>query len=105
MLLSPEMGGSVTKMAQCMGFWAILGKNPYFEPFLWLNHQFLGLATFRKVDSLIRMSNFSFIKFSQKLVSCDLRNLVGPLREPMLLDKVLCLGRDIAHMLRPKRPH
>ena len=40
-----------------------LPKNPYFEP----NHPFLGLATFTKVDSLMKMSNFSFIKFSQKL--------------------------------------
>ena len=52
MLLSPEMGGLVTKMAQSMGFWANLGKNPYFEPFLWLNHPFLGLATFRKYGFL-----------------------------------------------------
>ena len=70
--------------------WANLGKNPYFEPFLWLNHPFLGLATFTKVDSLIKMSNFSFIKFSQKLGVSDLRNLVEPLGEPMLLNKVLC---------------
>ena len=91
MLLSPEMGGLVTKMAQSMGFWANLGKNPYFEPLLWLNHPFLGLATFRKVDSLIKMSNFSFIKFSQKLGVLDLRNLVELLREPMLLNKVLCI--------------
>ena len=90
MLLSPEMGGLVTKMAQSMGCWANLGKNPYFEPFLWLNHPFLGLATFRKVDSLIKMSNFSFIKFSQKLGVLDLQNLVELLREPMLLNKVLC---------------
>ena len=68
MLLSPEMGGLVTKMAQSMGFWANLGKNPYFEPLLWLNHPFLGLATFTKVDSLMKMSNLSFIKFSEKLV-------------------------------------
>ena len=26
MLLSPEMGGLATKMAQSMGFWANLGK-------------------------------------------------------------------------------
>ena len=67
MLLSPEMVGLATKMARSMGVWVDLGKNPYFEPFLWLNHPFLGLATFTKVDSLIKMSNFSFIKFSQKL--------------------------------------
>ena len=67
MLLSPEMGGLVTKMTQSMGFCANLGKNPYFEPLLWLNHPFLDLATFRKVESLIKMSNFSFIKFSKKL--------------------------------------
>ena len=67
MLLSPEMGGLVTKMAQSMGFWANLSKNPYFEPSLWPNHPFAGLATFNKVDSLIKMSNFPFIKFSQKL--------------------------------------
>ena len=79
MLLSPEMGGLVTKMAQSMGFWANLGKNPYFVPFLWLNHSFLGLAIFTKVDSLIKMCNFSFIKFSQELGVSDLWNLVGPL--------------------------
>ena len=67
MLLSPEMGGLATKMAQSLVFWANLGKNPYFEPFLWLNNPFLGLARFTKVNSLIKMSNFSFIKFSQKL--------------------------------------
>ena len=89
MLLSPEMGSLVTKMAQSMGFWANLGKNPYFEPFLWLNHPFLGLATFRKVDSLMKISNFSIIKFSQKLGVLDLQNLVGALREPTLLNKVL----------------
>ena len=44
-----------------------LPKNPYFEPFLLPNHPLLGLATFRKVDSLMKMSNFSFTKFSQKL--------------------------------------
>ena len=44
-----------------------LPKNPYFEPFLWPNHPFLGLATFNKVDSLKKMSRFSFIKLSQKL--------------------------------------
>ena len=91
MLLSPEMGGLATIMAQSMGFCPNLPKNPYFEPFLWLNHPFLGLATFRKVDSLIKMSNFSFIKFSQKLGVLDLRNLVELLREPMLLNKVLCI--------------
>ena len=90
MLLSPEMCGLVTKMAQSMGFYPNLPKNPYFEPFLWLNHPFLGLATFRKVDSLIKMSNFSFIKFSQKLGAWDLQNLVEPVREPTLLNKVLC---------------
>ena len=84
------MGGLVTKMAQSMGFCPNLPKNPYFEPFLWLNHPFLGLATFRKVDSLMKMSNFSFINFSQKLGAQDLRNSVGPLREPTLLNKVLC---------------
>ena len=84
------MGGLATKMAQSMGFLANLGKNPYFEPFLWLNHPFLGLATFTKVDSLIKMSNFSFIDFSQKLGVSDLRNLVEPLGEPMLLNKVVC---------------
>ena len=89
MLLSPEMGGLVTKMTQSMGFWANLGKNSYFEPLLWLkpllwlNHPFLGLATFTKVDSLIKMCNFSFIKFSQKLRVPDLQNSVEPLREPM----------------------
>jgi len=67
MLLSPEMGGLVTKMTQSMGFWANLGKNLYFEPLLWLNHPFLGLAIFRKVDSLMKMSKFSFTNFSQKL--------------------------------------
>ena len=44
-----------------------MGKNPYFEQLLWLNHPFLGLETFRKVDSLMKMSNSSFIKFSKKL--------------------------------------
>ena len=83
------MDGLVTKMAQSMGFWANLGKNPYFEPLVWLNHPFLGLATFRKLDSLIKMSNFSPIKFSQKLGVKDLQNLVGPVQEPMLLNKVL----------------
>ena len=92
MLLSPEMGSLVTKMTQSMGFWANLGKNPYFEPLLWLNHPFLGLATFRKVDSWMKMSNFSFVKFSQKLGGQDLRNSVGPLREPTLLNKVLCIN-------------
>ena len=67
MLLSPEMHGSATKKAQSMGFGANLGKNSYFEPFLWLNQPFLGLATFTKVDPLIKMYNFSFIKFSQIL--------------------------------------
>jgi len=67
MWLSPEMGGLITKMAQSMGFLANLGKNPYFEPFLWLNHPFLGLATFRKLDSLMKISKFSCIKFSKKL--------------------------------------
>ena len=37
------------------------------------------------------MCNFSFIKFSQKLGVLDLQNLVGALREPMLLNKVLCI--------------
>ena len=82
-MLSPEMGGLVTKMAQTMGFWANLGKNTYFEPFM-------GLARFTKVNSLIKMSNFAFIKFSQKLGVWDLQNLVEPLREPMYLNKVLC---------------
>ena len=68
MLLSPEMGGLVTKMAQGMRFWANLVKNQYFETFFWLSHPFLGLATFTKVDSLMKMSNLSFIKFSEKLV-------------------------------------
>ena len=84
------MGCLAAKMAQSMVFCPYLPKNPYFEPFLWLNHLFLGLATFTKVDSLIKMSNFSFIKFSQKLGVSDLRNLVEPLGEPMLLKKVLC---------------
>ena len=30
MLLSPQMGGLATNMAQSMGFWANLGKSPYF---------------------------------------------------------------------------
>ena len=94
MLLSSQMGGLVTKMAQSMGFWANLGKNPYFEPLLWLNHQFLGLATFTKVDSFIKMSNFSFIKISQKLGVSDLRNLVEPLGELTLLNKVLSDASD-----------
>ena len=38
----------------------------------------------------MKMSNFSFINFSQKLGAQDLRNSVGPLREPTLLNKVLC---------------
>ena len=67
MFLSLEMDGLVTKMAQSMGFGANLGKNSYYEPFLWLNHPFLSLETFKKVDSLMKMSNFSFIKFSHKL--------------------------------------
>ena len=67
MLLSPEMGGLVTKMVQSMGFWANLGKNPYFEPLLWPHHAFLGLATFKNFVSLVKISNFPFIKFSQKL--------------------------------------
>ena len=92
MLLSPEMGGLATKMAQSMDFCPNLPKNPYFEPFLWLNHPYLGLATFTKVDSFIKMSNFSFIKFSQKLGVSDLQNLVEPLGEPMLLNKVVCYG-------------
>ena len=37
------------------------------------------------------MSNFSFIKFSQKLGVSDLWNLVEPLGESMLLNKVLCM--------------
>ena len=61
------MGGLVTNMAQRMGFLANIGKNPYFEPFFRPNHPFLGLATFIKVDSLIKMSHFPLIKFSQKL--------------------------------------
>ena len=65
------MGGLAIKMAQNMGFlpWA-------------------------KVDSLIKTSHFTFIKFSQKLSAQDLRNSVEPLREPTLLSKVLCLGRN-----------
>ena len=90
MLLSPEMDVLVTKMAQSMGFWANLVKNTYFEPFLWLDHPFLGLATFTKVDSLMKMSNFSFIKFSQKLGPYDLWNSVEQPREPTFLNKVLC---------------
>ena len=66
MLLSPEMGGLATNMAQSMDFYPNLPKNPYFEAFLLLNNPFLGLATFTKVDSLIKMSHFPFIKFSQK---------------------------------------
>ena len=31
MLLSPEMPGLATKIAQSMGFWANLGKNPSFN--------------------------------------------------------------------------
>ena len=83
-------------MAQSMGFCPNLPKKPYFESFLWPNRQFLGLATFSKVDSLIEMCNFSFIKFSQKLGVWDLRNLVGPLREPTLLNKVLCPGPGVS---------
>ena len=67
MLLSPEMPGWATKIAQIMGFWANLDKNPYFEQLLWPNGAFLGLATFRNFVSLVKMSNFPFIKFSQKL--------------------------------------
>ena len=68
MLLSPEMDGLATKMAQNMDFYPNLPKNPYFEPCLWPNNPFMGLATFSKVDSLIKMSaQFPFIKFSQKL--------------------------------------
>ena len=67
MLLSPEMGGLVTKMAESMGFWANLGKNPYFELFLWPNDPFPGLVTFTKVDSLIKMNHFPFVKFLEKL--------------------------------------
>ena len=89
MLLSPEMGGLATKMAQSMGFWANFVKKPYFESYLLVNHPFLDLATFTKVDSLMKMCNFSFIKFSQKLGVLDLQNLVGALREPTLLNKVL----------------
>ena len=37
----------------------------------------------------MKMSNFSFIKFSQKLGPSDLGNLVEPLRELILLSKVL----------------
>ena len=49
---------------------------------------------------MIKMCNFSFIKFSQKLGVLDLQNLVGALREPMLLNKVLCMhGIDIDTML------
>ena len=92
MLLNPKIGGLVTKMAQSMGFWANLGKNPYFEPFLWLNYPFLGLATFTKVDSMIKMSKLSFIKFSLKLGAQDLRTLVEPLRELTLLNKALWSG-------------
>ena len=76
MLLSPEMPGWATKIAQSMGFWANLGKNPYFEQFLWPNRAFLGLATFRNFGSLVKISNFPFIQFSQKVGPKDLRNLV-----------------------------
>ena len=69
-----------------------LPQNPYFKPFLQPNDQFLGLATFTKVDSLIKMSHFSFIKFSQKLDPQDLQN---SLREPTFLNKVLCIKQNI----------
>ena len=71
---SPEMGGLVTKMAQSMSFLANLGKNLYFEPFLWPKHPFAGLATFIKLNSWIKTSHFTFIKFSQKLSPKDLQN-------------------------------
>ena len=67
MLLSPEMGGLATKVVQSMGFCPNLPKNPYFEQFLWPNWAFLGLATFRNFVSQVKISNFPFIKFSQKL--------------------------------------
>ena len=86
------MPGSATKVAQRMGFWANLGKNPYFEQFLWPNRAFLGLATFRNFGSQVKISNFPFIKFSQKLGPQDLRNLVQTLREPTFLNKVLWGG-------------
>ena len=50
----PRNGWFGHKMVQSMGFWANLGKNPYFEPFFWLNHQFLGLAIFTKFDSFLK---------------------------------------------------
>ena len=77
------------KMPQRMGFCPNLPKKPYFETFLWPKHPIPGLTTLRKVDSLIKMSHFPFIKFSQKLGAWDLRNSVEPLREPTLLNKVL----------------
>ena len=74
-------------------FWVNLGKNPYFESFMWPNHPFVGLATFTKVDSLIKMSHFDFIKFLQKLGPWYLQNSVEPLREPKLLNEVLWVER------------
>ena len=49
------------------------------------------------------MSNFSFTKFSQKLGVLDLWNLVEPLREPMLLNKVLWAGKEEENFIVKKR--
>ena len=91
MLLCPEMPGWAKKNAQSMCFWANLGKTPYFEQFLWPNGAFLGLATFKNFVSLVKISNFPFIKFSQKLGPYDLRSLIYTLREPTFINKVLCI--------------
>ena len=56
------MGGLAVKMVQSMDFWANLGKNPYFESFLWPNHPFLGLTTFTKVNTLTKNEQHFFYK-------------------------------------------
>ena len=66
-VVKPRNGCFGNKNDSKYWFFGKFVQNPYFEPFLLPNHPFLGLATFRKVDSLMKMCNFSFIKFSQKL--------------------------------------
>ena len=59
------MGGLATKMARSMGFAQICPKKHTLSHFL-TKPPISGLSNIYKNYSLIKMSHFTFIKFSQK---------------------------------------
>ena len=79
MLLSPEMGGLATKVAQSMGFCPNLPKNPYFESFV-TKPPICGLSNIYKSWFFDKNEPFSFYKVFTEIGSLGFVNLVEPLR-------------------------